>query len=39
MQKSSSTEIKELIVRCISQMVLSRVRNVKSGWKSVFMVC
>ncbi|KAK2665759.1 hypothetical protein Ddye_004333 [Dipteronia dyeriana] len=38
MQKSSSTEIKELIVRCISQMVLSRVNNVKSGWKSVFMV-
>ncbi|XP_050365272.1 brefeldin A-inhibited guanine nucleotide-exchange protein 1 isoform X1 [Argentina anserina] len=38
MQKSSSTEIRELIVRCISQMVLSRVKNVKSGWKSVFMV-
>ncbi|XP_044489045.1 brefeldin A-inhibited guanine nucleotide-exchange protein 1 isoform X2 [Mangifera indica] len=38
MQKSSSTEIKELIVRCISQMVLSRVSNVKSGWKSVFMI-
>ncbi|OMP11373.1 SEC7-like protein [Corchorus olitorius] len=38
MQRSSSTEIKELIVRCISQMVLSRVTNVKSGWKSVFMV-
>ncbi|KAI3447875.1 hypothetical protein Pfo_004540 [Paulownia fortunei] len=38
MQKSCSTEIRELIVRCISQMVLSRVNNVKSGWKSVFMV-
>lgn len=38
MQKSSSTEIRELIVRCISQMVLSRVNNIKSGWKSVFMV-
>ncbi|XP_059654109.1 brefeldin A-inhibited guanine nucleotide-exchange protein 1 isoform X2 [Cornus florida] len=38
MQKSSSSEIRELIVRCISQMVLSRVNNVKSGWKSVFMV-
>ncbi|PIN15715.1 hypothetical protein CDL12_11651 [Handroanthus impetiginosus] len=38
MQKSGSTEIKELIVRCISQMVLSRVNNIKSGWKSVFMV-
>ncbi|KAK4491498.1 hypothetical protein RD792_002248 [Penstemon davidsonii] len=38
MQNSSSTEIRELIVRCISQMVLSRVSNIKSGWKSVFMV-
>ncbi|KAM1458086.1 hypothetical protein ACFX13_036044 [Malus domestica] len=38
MQKSNSTEIKELIVRCISQMVLSRVNHVKSGWKSVFLV-
>ncbi|XP_027089655.1 brefeldin A-inhibited guanine nucleotide-exchange protein 1-like isoform X1 [Coffea arabica] len=38
MQRSSSAEIRELIVRCISQMVLSRVSNVKSGWKSVFMV-
>lgn len=38
MRKSSSAEIRELIVRCISQMVLSRVSNVKSGWKSVFMV-
>ncbi|XP_060676149.1 brefeldin A-inhibited guanine nucleotide-exchange protein 1 isoform X2 [Ziziphus jujuba] len=38
MQKSSSAEIRELIVRCISQMVLSRVSNVKSGWKSVFMI-
>ncbi|XP_052191961.1 LOW QUALITY PROTEIN: brefeldin A-inhibited guanine nucleotide-exchange protein 1 [Diospyros lotus] len=38
MQNSSSAEIRELIVRCISQMVLSRVSNVKSGWKSVFMV-
>ncbi|KAM7258168.1 hypothetical protein ACFE04_013909 [Oxalis oulophora] len=38
MQKSNSAEIRELIVRCISQMVLSRVSNVKSGWKSVFLV-
>ncbi|XVF01662.1 hypothetical protein REPUB_Repub04eG0107500 [Reevesia pubescens] len=38
MQKSNSTEIRELIVRCVSQMVLGRVSNVKSGWKSVFMV-
>ncbi|KAG6502244.1 brefeldin A-inhibited guanine nucleotide-exchange protein 1-like isoform X1 [Zingiber officinale] len=38
MQNSSSSEIRELIVRCISQMVMGRVNHVKSGWKSVFMV-
>ncbi|XP_071700896.1 brefeldin A-inhibited guanine nucleotide-exchange protein 1 isoform X2 [Rutidosis leptorrhynchoides] len=37
MQKSNSVEIRELIVRCLSQMILSRVHNIKSGWKSVFM--
>ncbi|KAL8267972.1 hypothetical protein R6Q59_001770 [Mikania micrantha] len=37
MEKSNSVEIRELIVRCLSQMILSRVGNVKSGWKSVFM--
>ncbi|ESW06891.1 hypothetical protein PHAVU_010G085000 [Phaseolus vulgaris] len=38
MRKSRAVEIRELIIRCISQMVLSRVNNVKSGWKSMFMV-
>ncbi|KAJ8632258.1 hypothetical protein MRB53_025594 [Persea americana] len=38
MRKSSAVEIRELIIRCVSQMVLSRVNNVKSGWKSMFMV-
>jgi len=33
-----AVEIRELIIRCLSQMVLARVHNVKSGWKSVFMV-
>ncbi|KAG9160098.1 hypothetical protein Leryth_022706 [Lithospermum erythrorhizon] len=38
MCKSSAVEIRELIIRCVSQMVFSRVHNVKSGWKSMFMV-
>lgn len=38
MRKSTAVEIRELIIRCVSQMVLSRVNNVKSGWKSMFMV-
>ena len=33
-----SVEIRELIIRCLSQMVLARVDNIKSGWKSMFMV-
>ena len=35
---SRSAEIRELVIRCVSQMVLARVANIKSGWKSVFMV-
>ena len=38
MRKSRAVEIRELIIRCVSQMVLSRVNNVKSGWKIMFMV-
>ncbi|KAK1304788.1 Brefeldin A-inhibited guanine nucleotide-exchange protein 2 [Acorus calamus] len=38
MRKSRAVEIRELIIRCVSQMVLARVNNVKSGWKSMFMV-
>ncbi|KAM7275057.1 hypothetical protein ACFE04_016923 [Oxalis oulophora] len=38
MRQSRAVEIRELIIRCVSQMVLSRVNNVKSGWKSMFLV-
>ncbi|KFM23662.1 Brefeldin A-inhibited guanine nucleotide-exchange protein 2 [Auxenochlorella protothecoides] len=38
MRRSKAPEIRELVIRCVSQMVLARVANVKSGWKSVFMV-
>eukprot|EP00899_Mesostigma_viride_P004348 jgi/Mesvir1/13914/Mv16037-RA.1 len=38
MRKSEKVEIRELIIRCVSQMVYARVKNVKSGWKSMFMV-
>lgn len=37
-RRSKDTEIRELVIRCISQMVLARASNIKSGWKSVFMV-
>eukprot|EP00775_Hariotina_reticulata_P008270 gene8270-8458_t len=38
MRQSQAVEIRELIIRCVSQMVLARVDNIKSGWKSMFMV-
>ncbi|KAG8096800.1 hypothetical protein GUJ93_ZPchr0013g34493 [Zizania palustris] len=38
MRKSRAVEIRELIIRCVSQMILARVSHVKSGWKSMFMV-
>lgn len=38
MRKSSAVEIRELIIRCVSQMVLACVNSVKSGWRSMFMV-
>lgn len=38
MRQSQAVEVRELILRCLSQMVLARVTNVKSGWKSMFMV-
>lgn len=38
MRKSRAVEIRELIIRCVSQLVFSRVKSVKSGWRSMFMV-
>lgn len=38
MGESKSVEIRELIIRCISQILMTHVSHVKSGWKSVFMV-
>ena len=38
MRQSGAKEIRELIIRQASRMVLSRVSNIKSGWKSMFMV-
>ena len=38
MNKSTSYDVRELILRCIGQMVLSNVGNIKSGWKSLFQI-
>lgn len=35
---NSSTAIKDLVLRCISQMVQAKARNIKSGWTTLFSV-
>eukprot|EP00761_Pharyngomonas_kirbyi_P013864 gb/GECH01013893.1/.p1 GENE.gb/GECH01013893.1/~~gb/GECH01013893.1/.p1 ORF type:complete len:1618 (+),score=375.39 gb/GECH01013893.1/:1-4854(+) len=36
MSKTSETSIREMILRCLSNMILARGNNIKSGWKSIF---
>lgn len=36
--RSKSVQIRELVLTCVSQIVLARAANIKSGWKSVFAV-
>ena len=38
MAANASVEARELIVGCLSRMVLARKRNIKSGWRGVFVV-
>eukprot|EP01061_Rhynchopus_euleeides_P007844 TRINITY_DN1689_c0_g2_i1.p1 TRINITY_DN1689_c0_g2~~TRINITY_DN1689_c0_g2_i1.p1 ORF type:complete len:1588 (+),score=764.32 TRINITY_DN1689_c0_g2_i1:206-4765(+) len=37
-QESYSIEVRELIVRCMKQIVDGKAQSVKSGWKSIFAV-
>eukprot|EP01097_Dermamoeba_algensis_P006564 TRINITY_DN4101_c0_g1_i2.p1 TRINITY_DN4101_c0_g1~~TRINITY_DN4101_c0_g1_i2.p1 ORF type:complete len:1325 (+),score=338.62 TRINITY_DN4101_c0_g1_i2:566-3976(+) len=36
--QTSTPQIRELIIHCLSQMIYSRAGNIKSGWKSIFTV-
>ena len=36
MKNNKSGQIRDMVVRCISQMVQSRSNNIKSGWKNIF---
>lgn len=38
MKKNRSPTIRDMVVRCIAQMVNSQARNVRSGWKNIFSV-
>lgn len=36
MKNNSSTSIRDMVVRCICQMVSSQADNIRSGWKNIF---
>lgn len=38
MASARSTEIRELILRCIDNIISARAHNIRSGWKSIFTV-
>ncbi|XP_013378695.1 brefeldin A-inhibited guanine nucleotide-exchange protein 1 isoform X2 [Lingula anatina] len=38
MKKNRSPTIKDMVVRCVAQMVNSQAGNIKSGWKNIFSV-
>ncbi|XP_071965840.1 brefeldin A-inhibited guanine nucleotide-exchange protein 1-like [Antedon mediterranea] len=38
MKKNRSPTIRDMVVRCIAQMVNSQAGNIRSGWKNVFSV-
>lgn len=38
MTRNKAPEVRELVVQCLSRMVLARSHNVKSGWGSVFLI-
>lgn len=38
MKKNRSVMIRDMVVRCIAQMVNSQARNIRSGWKNIFSV-
>ncbi|CCI47299.1 unnamed protein product [Albugo candida] len=38
MANASNLEIRELVLRCVENMILARVGNIKSGWKTIWAV-
>ncbi|XP_074598871.1 ADP ribosylation factor guanine nucleotide exchange factor Sec71 isoform X2 [Brevipalpus obovatus] len=38
MEHNKSPAIRDMVVRCIAQMVNSQAKNIKSGWKNIFSV-
>ncbi|KAH8378040.1 hypothetical protein KR093_008657 [Drosophila rubida] len=38
MKKNNSPAIRDMVVRCIAQMVNSQAHNIRSGWKNIFSI-
>uniref|UniRef100_A0A3Q2CS45 ADP-ribosylation factor guanine nucleotide-exchange factor 2 (brefeldin A-inhibited) n=1 Tax=Cyprinodon variegatus TaxID=28743 RepID=A0A3Q2CS45_CYPVA len=38
MKKNRSPTIKDMVIRCVAQMVNSQAANIRSGWKNIFSV-
>lgn len=38
MKRNHSPAIRDMVVRCVAQMVNSQAHNIKSGWKNIFSV-
>ena len=38
MKKNNSPAIRDMVVRCVAQMVHSQAHNIRSGWKNIFSV-
>jgi brefeldin A-inhibited guanine nucleotide-exchange protein len=39
MANNQSAKIRDLLIRCLSNMIVSKSHNIKSGWKSILVVC
>ncbi|KNC84585.1 hypothetical protein SARC_03204 [Sphaeroforma arctica JP610] len=39
MAHNANPDMRDMVVRCISQMVSSKAQNIRSGWKNIFVVC
>jgi brefeldin A-inhibited guanine nucleotide-exchange protein len=39
MANNNSAKIRDMVIRCLSNMIVSKAHNIRSGWKSILVVC
>eukprot|EP00299_Pterocystis_sp_00344_P016554 c8301_g1_i1.p1 GENE.c8301_g1_i1~~c8301_g1_i1.p1 ORF type:complete len:1096 (-),score=306.27 c8301_g1_i1:2128-5163(-) len=39
MIENTNSDIRELVLRCVENMILCRVKNIRSGWKIILGIC